>query len=131
MVVHPTNHEKILFHCQRGQTIRYRCADLPRLGDVIRLSFKVSVGKKKAKHTQMYHVAFRVVEVQRNITALTPTFESGLPPTFDEYLWYNVSVVPVTKAYSGTIRLMEKFYKETYAKHQHWFNARVKANKAI
>ncbi len=121
--VHPKTQE-VLFSVNGRESVQYRTRHLPRVGDLIRLDFEIAIGGKKTTHNQTYHLRFRVVEVARMVYAHTPQFEPGNPTYYEESESFWIKVAPVTKEFSGTIRLVRRFYKETAAKWAEWFESR-------
>lgn len=126
--VHPKTQE-VLFNPKGKCCIQYRTHNLPRVGDDIQLDFELSAKDRRGyTHIRTYRLDFKVVSVSRYIRAHTPQYEKGSPTYFDESTSFSVSVIPTTKQFTGTIRLLRKFYDETSAKCHEWLRNRREAS---
>ncbi len=123
--VHPKT-QVVLFSAKGHNSVQFRTRNLPRIGDLMTLDFELTVHGKKPTHSQTYRTQFRVVEVERKLYAHTPQFESGNPAYYEEFNIFWIKVAPITKEFAGTIRLVQRFYKETADKWREWFNSRRK-----
>ena len=124
--VHPETRQ-VLFRPRGSVCIQYRTCNLPRVGDHITLVFKITVkGNGDRKRLVSYRFKFEIIEIERNIDADDPNFEPGSPPYFEESTSFGVTVIPTAVDYTGMIRVLRQFYKETSFKWREWLRNRVR-----
>jgi hypothetical protein len=106
----PKTDQQLYSGCGR-ECLHFQTETLPSLGEVLDLCMPIKVGPKK--YSQDFRLKFRVVEVSRFRYCSLPQRVSGTQTIVlegAEHFW--LKVVPITKKFDGTIRLVKKFHKQ-------------------
>jgi hypothetical protein len=113
---------EVLFSPKGTGCVQFRTQNLPRVGDIIKLVFTLHLNGKKRSSTHTYRLRLEVVEVERRLQTTDPKlFEFGNPVyVVEESIFFSITVVPITKKFDGTIRLLQQFYASTAEQYREW-----------